>query len=732
MIKLIVQIFFVIFIFFLGLVQTNEKSFAFQEDFNVLKGTPEENKAGTMFLNYVKKILFEKINERNQKIEDFKTIEEWKSHIKFVEETFREIIGQFPKKNQLNVKVTGALDRQEYRIEKIIYESLPKFYVTGNLYVPKGVNFPVPAVLNVLGHTNEGKAFESYQAIFINLAKRGYVDFVIDPISQGERQQYLNRKSGEDLLLGSPTVEHNMAGYQCFLLGINLALYRIWDGIRAIDYLYTRPEVDKERIACTGNSGGGTLTSYLSGLDKRIKVSIPVDYITTWQSRIEAGLSTDAEQLFPNSIAKWVDNRSDFTFLIAPRPLLIGIGIRDPLNPYSGVIAFKPVIERLYERFGDRDKVKFAIFDVEHEYSKQHRQELYLWLNKWFNYGDANVEEEPFATEDEKTLWCTSTGQVLTSLGGKSVAELNRDYAKSIIPKFKEPKSIDEINLEQKRILEIAKKLTGYKPLTHPIESRIVGSFQFGDFIGEKVIYYSESDVFIPGILIFPTKNKPPYPSVVYLDETAKISESKSNNIIKTLLNEGVSVFIIDTRGTGETTPQKGGDPFLYSIMTNQPAFGMQIQDVICALSYLENRNEIDKEKIGIIGKGLGGLLALYASAFNSKFKITAIIENLYTYKSLVENDIYNYGLEVVIPDVLKYYDIPNLAGTIAPRPLSILNPTDHNKKVVDKEILYSNYKWTNNVYSKMNSGKNLQILTSFKDEEINRKLIEWINLFRN
>jgi cephalosporin-C deacetylase-like acetyl esterase len=166
--------------------------------------------------------------------------------------------------------------------------------------------------------------------------------------------------------------------------------------------------------------------------------------------------------------------------------------------------------------------------------------------------------------------------------------------------------------------------------------------------------------------------------------------------------------------------------------MANQPAFGMQIQDVICALSYLENRNEIDKEKIGIIGKGLGGLLALYASAFNSKFKITAIIENLYTYKSLVENDIYNYGLEVVIPGVLKYYDIPNLAGTIAPRPLSILNPTDHNKKVVDKEILYSNYKWTNNVYSKMNSGKNLQILTSFKDEEINQKLIEWINLFRN
>ena len=723
--KVIVILLCIVLIFSFGWSQTEKVNIP--DRFKVLKGTPEEEKAGAMFLNYVEKVIFKQIDKRNEVISSLKTKEEWKSHIKYVEKTFKEIIGTFPERTPLNAKVVGILDRKDYRIEKIIYESLPQFYVTCNLYIPKNVSFPVPAVLNVLGHTSLGKTEEERQIRFINLARRGYIVFAIDPISQGERLQYLDRKTGEDLVAGSPTAEHNMAGNQCHLLGINLALYRTWDGMRALDYLCSRPEVDKERIACTGSSGGGTMTSYLSGLDQRISVSIPVDYVTTWRSRIDAKLSTDAEQLFPGSIAKGVDNRSDFTFLIAPRPLLMGVGIKDNLNPYPGVKVFAPVIEHLYEIFGHKDKFKLESVDVAHTYSKQHRQALYIWLNRWFNYGSGDIEEIPCKIEEEKTLWCTKTGQVLTSLGGKSVAELNKEYAQKIIPKFKELKSINDFNREKKKIVDAVKGLIGYKSLTSIIKSRTIDSFQWGDFRGEKILFYPESDIFVPGLLIFPTNVNPPYPTVVYVDERAKLPDSGARQIIRAILDNGIAVFIIDPRGMGETSTQQSGSPVLYSIMTDQPAFGMQVRDVVGALLYLLNRNDIDKKRITCMGKGLGGLLTLYSAAVEPQFAGVSTVEQLYTYKSLVENGIYKYGLEIIIPGVLKYYDIPNLAGTIAPRPLLIINPIDHNKEIISGDILNKDYEWSYQAYSAVGSRQNIRMLNNFEGAEAREIFTKWL-----
>ncbi len=700
------------------------------DELKVLKGTFEEKKAETMFLEHVKRVIFAQIDERDKTIENLKTADDWKNHIKYVEKTFKEIIGEFPERTPLNAKVIDVLDRKEYKIEKIIFESFPQFYVTCNMYIPKRVSFPVPAVLNVLGHSLNGKARDAYQAIFINLAKKGYIAFAMDPISQGERFQYIDRKTGEDMVPGSSTAEHNMGGHQCQLLGINLAKYRTWDGMRAVDYLYTRPEVDKNRIACTGVSGGGTMTSYLAGLDKRINVAVPVDYITTWRSRIEAHLTTDSEQLFAGTLVKGADNRSDFTFLIAPRPLLVGIGIRDKLNPYWGVQAFKPVVERLYKTLGYEDRVDFAIVDVEHAYSKQHRQALYLWLHKWFNYGSSNTEEPPFTIEKDETLWCTEKGQVLASLGGKNVADLNREYFLEIAPDFRKPRSVNDFGVQKEKIIEKAKKLTGYENLSMPLRPRKVGSFQWGNFNGEKIIYYSDSDIYVPALLIFPEKINPPHPAVVLVDETTKEPDRNSWSIIKTILDKRSAVFIIDPRGMGETGIKNISQPQIYSIMTNRPAFGMQLSDVAAALLYLEKRDDIVKEKIGCLGKGHGGLLALYAAALEPKFAASSTIEQLYTYKSIVMNDIYKYGLEIIVPGILKYYDLPNLAGVVAPRPLLIINPVNHNKEVISDNVLSKDYIWTHQAYSASGFAENINIIYNADSSEVSKKIAEWLDLW--
>ena len=175
-------------------------------------------------------------------------------------------------RSPLNARVTGTIDRPGYRIEKVTFESRPKLYVTANLYVPSGTGRR-PAILGPLGHSGNGKAWPSYQKLFTNLARKGYVVLAYDPFGQGERIEYPGSRGGQSAL-GGGTSEHEYAGRRLILLGANFGLFRAWDGIRGIDYLLTRPEVDPDRIGCAGQSGGGTLTQFLAALDSRIRAAV--------------------------------------------------------------------------------------------------------------------------------------------------------------------------------------------------------------------------------------------------------------------------------------------------------------------------------------------------------------------------------------------------------------------------------------------------------------------------
>ena len=172
----------------------------------------------------------------------------------------------------LNPRVTGVVERPGYRIEKLYFESRPRLYVTANLYVPARAGRR-PAILGPLGHSQNGKAWPSYQKLFTNLARKGYVVLAYDPFGQGERIEYPGARTGVSAL-GGGTSEHEHAGRRLILLGANFGLFRAWDGIRGIDYLLTRPEVDPERLGCCGQSGGGTLTQFLAALDDRIRVAV--------------------------------------------------------------------------------------------------------------------------------------------------------------------------------------------------------------------------------------------------------------------------------------------------------------------------------------------------------------------------------------------------------------------------------------------------------------------------
>src|SRR6185503_7818145 len=262
---------------------------------------------------------------RRKAVAELKTPEDVKKRQETLRAKFIEALGGLPEKTPLNAKVVGSLKGEGFRVDKVIYESRPDHHVTANFYIPEGKG-PFPGVLVPCGHSDNGKASEAYQRACILMARNGMAVLCYEPIGQGERLQLLT-PDGKAAIKGS-TTEHTMAGIGALLVGWSCASYRIWDGIRSIDYLAGRSEVDPKRLGCTGNSGGGTLTAYLMALDDRIAAAAPSCYVTTLERLFATIGPQDAEQNITGQVAFGLEH-ADYLTLRAPRPTLLLTGTRD-------------------------------------------------------------------------------------------------------------------------------------------------------------------------------------------------------------------------------------------------------------------------------------------------------------------------------------------------------------------------------------------------------------------
>jgi dienelactone hydrolase len=224
--------------------------------------------------------------EHHNRIFGLKTRQDAEAYVLSVRKKIQQSFGPWPEKTDLNPRITGRLERKDYVIEKVIFESRPNFPVTANLYLPTRRDSPVPGVIGTCGHSLNGKAAEAYQSFAQGLARQGYACLLYDPIGQGERLQYGggDRKSKVRPGVG----EHIHAGNQQLLIGEFFGSWRAWDGIRALDYLLSRPEVDPKQIGVTGNSGGGTMTTWLAGVENRWTMAAPSCFVTpfatTWKT----------------------------------------------------------------------------------------------------------------------------------------------------------------------------------------------------------------------------------------------------------------------------------------------------------------------------------------------------------------------------------------------------------------------------------------------------------------
>lgn len=357
------------------------------------------------FLDWMDRIAQKQLDARETAIRAIKTPEQARARQKQTRETVLRLIGGLPDYNgPLNGKVAGTIDAGDYTIDRVTFESLPGLIVTGNLFVPKKPG-KHPGIVFPLGHWDQGKPAAQHMAA--NFARKGFVVLAYDPLGQGERQQAFDKRANRSLIGGS-TEQHFMAGANAILINESFARYRIWDARRAIDYLISRPEVDGERIGATGCSGGGTVTTYISALDPRVKVSAPACYMNSFRL-VFTGPVGDSEQSPLDFIAAGLDE-TDYVEMFAPKPWLIGNTELDFFTPAGAKIVYDEA-KSWYKIFGAEDKVKWVVGPGGHGTPAKVREAIYEWMMRWLQVeGSAKDETVPLFPDHQ--LWVMPGGQV--------------------------------------------------------------------------------------------------------------------------------------------------------------------------------------------------------------------------------------------------------------------------------------------------------------------------------
>ena len=304
---------------------------------------------------------------------------------KSLRDKFLSLLGGLPQsKGAPPAKVLSTIEAEDYVIDKLAFESSPGYFVSALLYKPRKIMGRLPGVISPCGHSPEGKAASTYQILHINLVKRGYIVLTYDPVGQGERSQFWDaqkKQSRFNLVCG----EHAVLGNPLYLLGSNLSRYRIWDGIRAIDYLASLPQVDVERIGCVGNSGGGTLTAYISAIDPRVRAAAIGCYITTLPrrmgNRIQADPDADPEQDIFGFVGEGIDH-AGLLALRVPRPTLLATAQFD-FFPIEGSRESFAEAGKLFQVVGAAERLTRVEATEKHGLSLPLRKAIYTFFDRW-------------------------------------------------------------------------------------------------------------------------------------------------------------------------------------------------------------------------------------------------------------------------------------------------------------------------------------------------------------
>jgi hypothetical protein len=605
--------------------------------------------ADDSLLSWMDGIAQQQLAAREAGLEKIHTVREAEARQAQVRAKILELLGGLPNyTGPLNARVTGRIDRPRYTIEKVIFESLPQFYVSANLYLPKEGG-KHPGVLRPMGHWGEGKVRE--QVMDANLAMKGFVVLTYDPIGQGERQQAYDART-EASLIGGATDQHFQAGAQSILAGENFARYCIWDAKRALDYLASLPEVDADKLGVTGCSGGGTLTTYISALDPRVKVAAPACYTNTWHYLFPGPIG-DSEQSFPYFLSSGLDV-ADYMELFAPKPWLVVSTVGD-FFPLDGVRhAYQEALD-WYRIFNAENKIAWAVGPGPHGIPREVREDIYEWMIRWLKDGKGNFREEPFEPAPDSDLLASETGQV----GGRQIYQV-------ISEGFHQ--RMNQGSTEQ---LQAEIRQWAGSPVGHPPSVRVVKDTPGEIFRTQQLALQVEPTLEIIATLYAP--NTPGRkPAVLLVDLPAAVAEG--------LAVRNLVVLNLEPRGVPlPRTPedQSAAKQNIRAWVIGKNMAGLRAGDILRGVDLLAGRPDVDAGRLRAAARDGRGVWLLMAATIDPRIGKIWLDRTPYSLRAALEVSITRDLHDAVIPGFALHWDLSDLVKAMAPRSVLWTDPTD-------------------------------------------------------
>ncbi|WP_346860675.1 acetylxylan esterase [uncultured Draconibacterium sp.] len=627
-----------------------------QSNFNALPW-----KMNTAYFNYLMRDVHQQYAERKTTIEE--AFKSEKSMLEYRDNCilkYKNILGEFPEKGDLNTQVLGVSQQDGFRVEKILFESIPKRYVTANLYIPDG-NGPFPVAVELCGHGMGGKIPAPRAALL--MVQNQIAVLVVDPVGQGERVQFVDENSNS-LTRGS-TTGHTLLNAGANLVGTSVAAAEYWDNHRAIDYLVTRSDIDADRIGVFGSSGGGTQTSYLMGLDDRIKVASVCSYFSQRERVLEIYGPSDGCQHVPYEGREQLEI-ADFVLMMAPRPVLIMSGRYDFVDYWGATQAFAE-LEKTYTALGSPEKVKLFSIEGGHGMPKPKREALASWFRQWMYNDNTSVLEENMLNISVDALQCTKTGQVNTAIADKiSLPDyhlnLAKEYEKQRTAFLKQDWTVIEAKVRE---------LLGISAQKSEIESEPTG---YGSSRNYEIFKYQIArlgQMPVPCVLLVPENVNPKSQVVLVLNEDGKNNFLEDQNTVDSYINQDQILLVADLRGFGETADPSSLNDTKYwnreyrnamiSMHIGKPIVGQRVIDVFSLLDFIENGEVTRNREVFLKANGAYGSVAVHAAFLDSRISKTEISGAVKSYFEFLENPMQRDVYSQVLYGVLKYYDLKDL-----------------------------------------------------------------------
>jgi cephalosporin-C deacetylase-like acetyl esterase len=595
-------------------------------------------------------------------------------------------------------KVTGVVDRPTYRIEKLHYESLPNLHVTANLYLPKAAapGARHPGVLYVCGHLQQQKV--QYQGHPRRLAELGFVTLIVETVQLGETPGYHHGCYRE-------------GWFHWYSRGYSPAAIELLNGIRGLDLLAARPEVDGERLGVTGISGGGAVTWWIAAADERVKACSPVCGTATIEAHIyDRVIDGHCDCMWWVNTALW--DLADVGALIAPRPLLITSANQDGIFPVDSIRKVHAQLQKLYGTLGQPERLRYVETPGGHAYHERSRTAIFSWFLKHLMAKDVAASQVGDIELDAAKLESADTLRVYTAgdPAGNRVATIHDEFIKVAAPPAIAGTS--DLDRVRRQIIDKLRIETFNHFPKNPPSLAVEEEFALDGGFGTRFAFTSEDGWRLHGIRRNPrpstSSGEAPStsfgqssstssgqaastgsrPAVVILKSPGE-DRNDSDNFGGQIRAPWVKV-VVEPRGTGDTS---WGEDLNWHVRRATAWIGrsvasMRVWDALRALEAARALPGVDASQISIAARGEMAAVALYAALLDGRLTHVFLDSPPATQNAASEKN--GKGPAIEMLNCLRHTDLPYVAGLIYPTQMVVAGDVP------------STYAWAEDLYTRL------------------------------